>query len=79
MRPCTCHPDDNPPVPCPQKFAFSECVADAERKALERVVVEAGRFLRATIKGAQNWPGDEMESLDDALLALKAFRDLHNK
>lgn len=24
-RPCTCHPDDNPPVPCPQKFALSEC------------------------------------------------------
>lgn len=26
-RPCTCHPDDNPPVPCPQKFALSECKA----------------------------------------------------
>lgn len=25
VRPCTCHPDDNPPVPCPQKFALSEC------------------------------------------------------
>lgn len=24
-RPCTCHPDDNPPVPCPRKFALSEC------------------------------------------------------
>ena len=24
-RPCTCHPDDNPPRPCPQKFALSEC------------------------------------------------------
>ena len=28
-RPCTCHPDDNPPVPCPQKFALSECRAAA--------------------------------------------------
>ena len=26
-KPCTCHPDDNPPVPCPQKFALSECRA----------------------------------------------------
>lgn len=26
-RPCTCHPDDNPPVPCPQKYALSECKA----------------------------------------------------
>lgn len=24
-RACTCHPDDNPPVPCPQKYALSEC------------------------------------------------------
>jgi len=24
-RPCTCHPDDNPPVPCPKKYALDEC------------------------------------------------------
>jgi hypothetical protein len=35
-RSCTCHPDDNPPRPCPQKYALSECraatqsVADAQ-------------------------------------------------
>lgn len=28
-RPCTCHPDDNPPVPCPKKYALSECRAAA--------------------------------------------------
>lgn len=28
-RPCTCHPDDNPPVPCPRKYALSECRAAA--------------------------------------------------
>ena len=28
-RPCTCHPDDNPPKPCPQKYALSECRATA--------------------------------------------------
>lgn len=26
-RRCTCHPSDNPPVPCARKFAYSECVA----------------------------------------------------
>lgn len=26
---CTCHPDDNPPKPCPRKHAYSECVAAA--------------------------------------------------
>lgn len=24
-RPCTCHPDDSPPMPCPQKYALSHC------------------------------------------------------
>lgn len=24
-RTCTCHPDDNPPRPCPRKFALTEC------------------------------------------------------
>ena len=36
FHPCTCHPDDNPPRPCPQKFALSEC-----RKAAHRAKVEA--------------------------------------
>lgn len=25
VRPCTCHPDDNPPVPCPRKYALTDC------------------------------------------------------
>jgi len=29
-RPCTCHPDDNPPVPCAQQYALSECRAASE-------------------------------------------------
>lgn len=29
-RPCTCHPDDNPPTPCPRKYALQECRAAAE-------------------------------------------------
>lgn len=28
-RTCTCHPDDNPPKPCPRKFALNECRAAA--------------------------------------------------
>ena len=26
-RACTCHPSDNPPQPCPQRFALSECLS----------------------------------------------------
>ena len=30
MQPCTCHPDDKPPVPCARKYALTECrIADA--------------------------------------------------
>ncbi len=29
-RPCTCHPDDNPPLPCPRKYALQDCRAAAE-------------------------------------------------
>lgn len=28
-RSCTCHPDDNPPQPCPRKFALTDCKAAA--------------------------------------------------
>jgi hypothetical protein len=35
-RPCTCHPDDNPPVPCPKKYALAECRAAAEQARLLR-------------------------------------------
>lgn len=29
-RPCTCHPDDNPPRPCPRRYAYGECVKAAD-------------------------------------------------
>ena len=32
-KPCTCHPADNPPKPCAQKYAFSECVTHAAMMA----------------------------------------------
>ena len=44
-RPCTCHPDDNPPVPCTQKYALSECRAasgeptEAQIEAVEDVLL----------------------------------------
>jgi hypothetical protein len=39
-RPCTCHPDDNPPVPCAQKYALNECKA-AVREPTEAQIVAA--------------------------------------
>lgn len=34
-RTCTCHPDDNPPSPCPRRFALSECRAAELEKLAE--------------------------------------------
>jgi hypothetical protein len=43
-RSCTCHPDDNPPDPCTQKYALSECRHEAlrlQRDALLAALTEA--------------------------------------
>ena len=31
-RPCTCHPADNPPVPCAQRYALQDCKAESRRR-----------------------------------------------
>lgn len=31
VRPCTCHPDDNPPTPCPRRYALQDCRAAANQ------------------------------------------------
>ena len=52
-RPCTCHPDDNPPVPCPQKYALSEC----------RAAVLADR-LYAAPAGASTTPAEPVARVE---------------
>lgn len=42
-RTCTCHPDDQPPVPCPQKYALTHCRA-----------ADLGRRLRHAVTTAMN-------------------------
>ena len=34
-RKCTCHPDDNPPLPCTRNFALNECRAAELAKLAE--------------------------------------------
>lgn len=38
-RTCTCHPDDNPPIPCPRKFALRECRRSAVLDETQRNIV----------------------------------------
>lgn len=39
-RTCTCHPDDNPPVPCAKQYALSEC----RRAVLDELANESQRM-----------------------------------
>lgn len=43
-KPCTCHPDDNPPRPCPRKYALSEC-RKAASELTEHPALPAGDVL----------------------------------
>ena len=60
-RTCTCHPDDSPPAPCPQKFAYGDCVAAMNEDFLKE--------LREFIKGYSNEPGISGEELVECLEA----------
>lgn len=46
-RPCTCHPDDNPPIPCPRMYALQDCrraaALAAEIESLRARLAEAER------------------------------------
>ena len=59
-RSCTCHPDDNPPVPCARKYALTECrkaaaMPDIE-KMLDRAKHSAGKLYVYRFKhGEQQW------------------------
>ena len=48
-RPCTCHPDDNPPVPCPRMYALQDCrraaALAAEIESLRARLAEAETLL----------------------------------
>ena len=44
-KPCTCHPDDEPPVPCEQRYALTECrQSKAARVVFEEMNRDPGKF-----------------------------------
>ncbi len=71
-RPCTCHPDDNPPVPCAQKYALSEC--KAADKAQEWTAIHEqnsdGWYVCSNGEPIIAWPFTGREA--------KAIADTHN-
>lgn len=38
-RACTCHISDQPPVPCPHKYAITECRAAAHAQRVKEIAV----------------------------------------
>ncbi len=49
-RACTCHPDDNPPRPCPGKYALSECrKAAAYREQVNALALECAESTRRSV------------------------------
>lgn len=58
-RPCTCHPDDNPPQPCEQRYAFRDCADAAEE-----------RYLRETLATLQENYAKAAKPYIDRLVAL---------
>ena len=48
-RPCTCHPDDNPPQPCAQRYALTECKALAQPETTAEPVAWLNRHHAAMV------------------------------
>lgn len=72
-RPCTCHPDDNPPVPCAQQYALNEC--RATRSGPDEAQIEARDALLDFI--SENGTASEgvQHYLDRYVRAALAARD----
>jgi hypothetical protein len=60
-KPYTCHPDDDPPAPCPRRYALSECRAPDQAREIVRlqmvasVLVEALKLLVADVADYPAW------------------------
>lgn len=58
-RGCSCHPDDFPPQPCPQKHALHDCQVAAATKHVNELFDDGPELLsevnrRSTIPGCRN-------------------------
>lgn len=86
-RPCTCHPNDNPPFPCARKYALSDCqdlsgeVVDEPHRAIR--AVDARRIKlwffrdlsddqRLKMFSLLGWPVEEMETQSSQMFALRS-------
>ena len=61
-RKCTCHPDDNPPIPCARKYALHDCLK--ERIQQLETLIECG--ITALENSTPNHPQIEIDAVLDA-------------
>lgn len=64
-RRCTCHPDDDPPRPCAEKYALTECRVSALEDAMWQLLDDMGKTGVNVCLGAKV----------DARIAYEPFRD----
>jgi hypothetical protein len=73
---CTCHPDDNPPRPCPQKFALSECRrAESIRNAI--AAMEPFAAYAGNTTTISSLPARAAEAMNGSI-GMPANVDCHN-
>jgi hypothetical protein len=51
-RPCTCHPDDLPPNPCPKRFALRECREAAYTQGRVLMLLQSSSCYRGDVCGS---------------------------
>lgn len=67
-KPCTCHPDDNPPVPCAQQYALTDCRQTAQHSTADTVRLVQGQaggcwllIREVVLRGVGMEPHDKVE------------------
>jgi hypothetical protein len=59
-RPCTCHPDDNPPIPCARQYALRECIAAAADRAAREECAAICKGIKDTHWDSERGYGAEL-------------------
>lgn len=87
-RTCTCHPDDNPPKPCPRKFALNECRAAAGVRVDGGLSREHAELMLLAAADLESWmksyhrdgaTEDTVKRLRDTALGVNASAGANNK
>lgn len=79
-RTCTCHPDHNPPSPCPRKFALGECrEAELERLAQFNRYDTIGRALDGLLASGElaDYDDEIANRVAEAAKIVRAVAVLH--